>query len=203
MRSSENIEETLNKERVFSASPAELTLMLYEGALKFCTQALKAMEEKDNKEAREYINKTYRIFEHLDETLDHKYPVAKDFNNVYLYLMQQLYISGKEKDANILRELIGHMTKLRDTWAQFMEQMGYKKDISKDEEDVPVYVDMCYQFSGKEYYQADLIQKAKECWKNDLLKDPYDLKSMRLYLKTDENKLYCVFNDSVTSAVDL
>ena len=36
-----------NNSKVLTASPAELTLMLYEGAIKFCNIAIMAIEKKD------------------------------------------------------------------------------------------------------------------------------------------------------------
>ena len=72
--------------KVLTASPAELTLMLYEGAIKFCNIAIVAVEQKDIEKAHVNIQKTQRIIEHFRLTLDMKYPVAQDFDRVYEYL---------------------------------------------------------------------------------------------------------------------
>lgn len=69
--------------RILTASPAELTLMLYEGAIKFCNIAIMAIENKDIEKAHTNIMKAQRIIEEFQLTLDFKYEIANDFNNVY------------------------------------------------------------------------------------------------------------------------
>ena len=69
--------------KILTATPAELTLMLYEGAIKFCNIAVKAIEDKDIEKAHTNIVKAEKIIEEFQATLNHKYEVAKDFDNVY------------------------------------------------------------------------------------------------------------------------
>ena len=75
--------------KILTASPAELTLMLYEGAIKFCNIAITAIEQKDIEKAHINIVKTHIIIEHFRLTLDMKYPVAQDFDRVYEYLARR------------------------------------------------------------------------------------------------------------------
>ena len=65
--------------RIATATPAELTLLLYEGAIKFCNLALIALEKKDYEKTNTNIIKAERIISEFRATLDKKYPVAKDF----------------------------------------------------------------------------------------------------------------------------
>lgn len=69
-----------NNSKVLTATPAELTLMLYEGAIKFCNIAIVAVEKKDIEKANNNIIKTERIIDYFRQTLDTKYPVAEDFD---------------------------------------------------------------------------------------------------------------------------
>ena len=69
--------------KILTATPAELTLMLYEGAIKFCNIAVKAIEDKDIEKTHTNIVKAEKIIEEFQATLNHKYEVAKDFDNVY------------------------------------------------------------------------------------------------------------------------
>ena len=55
-------------------------------------------------------------------TLDHKYPVATDFENVYKYLMDRLLEANLKKDKEILEEVLMHLRTMRDTWKEVMEQ---------------------------------------------------------------------------------
>ena len=72
-----------NKNKIMTASPQELTLMLYDGAIKFCNIAMAGIEEDDIQKAHNNIMKVQAIIEEFQMTLDFKYPVANDFNNVY------------------------------------------------------------------------------------------------------------------------
>lgn len=106
--------------KIMTASPAELTLMLYEGAIKFCNIAVVAIEKKDIEKAHVNIRKAQRIIEEFMATLDHKYKVAEDFENVYRYLLDRLHEANMKKDAEILEEVLTHLRTMRDTWKEVM-----------------------------------------------------------------------------------
>lgn len=109
-----------NNSKILTASPAELTLMLYEGAIKFCNIAITAVEQKDIQKAHDNIVKTQKIIEHFRVTLDMKYPVAQDFERVYVYLEQRLVQANMKKDPEILQEVLEHLHTMRDTWKEVM-----------------------------------------------------------------------------------
>lgn len=104
--------------KVLTASPAELTLMLYEGAIKFCNIAILAIEQKEIEKAHINIRKAQKIIEHLMVTLDMKYPVAKDFDNMYQYLLRRLSEANISKDPEILKEVLTHLHAIRDNWKE-------------------------------------------------------------------------------------
>ncbi len=110
--------------KIMTASPAELTLMLYEGAIKFCNIALDSIEKKDIERAHTNIVKVENIIEEFTATLNHKYPVAKDFENVYSYLRQRLIDANIKKDPEILEEVLEHLRTMRDTWKEVMQKAG-------------------------------------------------------------------------------
>lgn len=109
-----------NNSKIMTASPAELTLMLYEGAVKFCNVAIVAIEHQDIQKAHNNIVKTQKIIDYLRQTLDMKYPVAQDFENIYVYLSQRLVEANMKKDKEILEEVNGHLHSVRDTWKEVM-----------------------------------------------------------------------------------
>ncbi len=109
-----------NNSKVLTASPAELTLMLYEGAIKFCNIAIVAIEQKDVPKAHTNIVKTQKIIDYLRQTLDMNYPVAQDFENIYVYLSRRLVEANYKKDPEILEEVNGHLRSVRDTWKEVM-----------------------------------------------------------------------------------
>ena len=106
--------------KIMTASPAELTLMLYDGAIKFCNIAIMGIEQKDIQKAHTNIIKVQNIIEEFRSTLDRKYPVAEDFDRVYVYLLKRLLEANVKKDAAILEEVNTHLRSMRDTWKEVM-----------------------------------------------------------------------------------
>ena len=106
--------------KIMTASPAELTLMLYEGAIKFCNIAIVAIEKQDVEKAHTNIMKTEHIIEEFQASLNRKYPVAKEFDTVYTYLMERLREANIKKDAQILEEVLTHLRTMRDAWKEVM-----------------------------------------------------------------------------------
>lgn len=111
-----------NNSKVLTASPAELTLMLYEGAIKFCNIAILSVEQKNIEKAHINIIKTERIIDYFRQTLDMKYAVAEDFERVYSYISRRLTEANIKKDKEILEEVNEHLHAMRDTWKQVMEK---------------------------------------------------------------------------------
>lgn len=107
--------------KINTANPAELTLMLYEGAIKFCNIGLGAIENNDINKANTNIIKAEKIINKLRETLDFKYPVAKDFDNVYRYIYSKLVEANMHKDKAALEEALGRIREMRDTWKEVMQ----------------------------------------------------------------------------------
>lgn len=115
-----NAYEQYNNNKVMMASPAELTLMLYEGAIKFCNIAIVGIENRDIEKANTNIKKASKIIQYLRETLDMKYPVAQNFENIYVYLDRRLVEANIKKDKEILEEVCMHLRSVRDTWKEVM-----------------------------------------------------------------------------------
>lgn len=111
-----------NNSRVMTASPAELTLMLYDGAIKFCNIALTAIEQNDMMAAHTNIVKAENIITEFRETLDHKYPVAKDFERIYVYIYDKLVEANIHKDPVALNEALRQIRGMRDTWKEVMKK---------------------------------------------------------------------------------
>lgn len=109
-----------NNSKVLTASPGELTLMLYEGAIKFCNVAINGIEEHDVPKAHENIVRVQNIITYLRQTLDMKYPVAQDFENIYVYLERRLVEANIRKDKEILEEVNTHLRSVRDNWKEVM-----------------------------------------------------------------------------------
>nr|WP_297705588.1 flagellar export chaperone FliS [uncultured Butyrivibrio sp.] len=107
--------------KVMSASAPELTLMLYDGSIKFLNIADYALEKGDLEKAHNNIIKTEKIIEYLRNTLDMKYPVAQDFENMYSYIYRRLIEANMSKNRDIIIEINQHMHAIRDNWVEVMK----------------------------------------------------------------------------------
>lgn len=109
-----------NNSKVLTAAPAELTLMLYDGAIKFCNIAIDAVEQKNISKAHTNIIKVENIISYLRNTLDMKYAVAKEYERMYDYIQKRLVEANLKKDAGMLKEINGHLHEIRTTWKEVM-----------------------------------------------------------------------------------
>ena len=109
-----------SQNKILTASPAELTLMLYDGAIKFCNIAIMGIEQNDVSKAHNNIMRVQKIIEEFQLTLNFKYEIANDFNNVYNYIMKRLREANMTKDKAILEEVSEHLHTMRDTWKEVM-----------------------------------------------------------------------------------
>jgi len=119
--------DAYQRDKIATASQADLTLMLYEGAIKFCNIAIMGIEQKDVEKAHNNIRKVEAIIVEFRTTLDFKYEVAKDFDNVYAYLYDRLVEANMKKDKEILEEVLGHLRGMRDTWKEVMVRAKQQK----------------------------------------------------------------------------
>lgn len=112
---------TYANDRVTTASPAELTLMLYEGAIKFCNLAKIDMEKGEYGDAMFKIRKARNIITELQSTLDLKYPVAKDFDVIYNYIFQRMVEANQTHSIEVLDDVLEQLRDLRNAWKQIMK----------------------------------------------------------------------------------
>lgn len=101
-----------------TASPGELTLMLYNGCIKFLNMAKKAIEEKHYEEKNKNLQKAQNIINELIVTLDMKYEISKQILPLYQYMQRRLIQANIKNDIEIVDEVIGLVTEFRDTWKE-------------------------------------------------------------------------------------
>lgn|SRR5690606_17034111 len=107
---------------VTTASPGELTLMLYNGCLKFIKLARQAMEEKNIEAKNTNLQKAQNIIREFMVTLDMNVDVSKNMMAMYDYMNRRLMEANLKNDLAILDEVEGLVTEFRDTWKQVIQQ---------------------------------------------------------------------------------
>ncbi|KAB3539652.1 flagellar export chaperone FliS [Alkaliphilus pronyensis] len=104
-----------------TASPQELTLMLYNGAIKFINQGKIFIEAKNISAANEALKRAQDIIDELNNTLDMKYDVSNGLRAIYTYIKQRLVDANIRKDIAPLNEAAEMVVELRDTWKEAMK----------------------------------------------------------------------------------
>lgn len=122
-----NAAKTYSANRIATASPAELTLMLYDGAVKFCNIAVASLEKQDFETTNTNIQKSRNIIVELNTTLDHKYAVAEDFQRMYDYIYALLVEANMKKDMEMLQRALDEIRGMRDLWKEVMAKAKEKK----------------------------------------------------------------------------
>lgn len=117
----QNAYNAYKQNSVTTASPGELTLMLYNGCIKFIHQAKKAIEVKNIEERNKYVQKAQAILNELMATLNMDIPVSKEMFNLYEYMYHQLTQANINNDVAILDEVEGLVVEFRDTWKQVIQ----------------------------------------------------------------------------------
>ena len=103
---------------VETASPGELTLMLYNGCLKFIKIARKSIENNEIEKKNTNIQKAQKIIQELMVTMDQQYAVTQEIMPLYDYMNRRLLEANTKNDVEILDEVQGLVVEFRDTWKQ-------------------------------------------------------------------------------------
>ncbi|UZJ79696.1 flagellar export chaperone FliS [Fictibacillus sp. KU28468] len=106
---------------VQTASPGELTLMLYNGCLKFITQAKQAIQNKNIQDKNTNLLKAQKIIQELMVTLNMDAPVSQTLMPMYDYLNRRLIEANIQSSVEILDEVESFVTEFRDTWKEVIQ----------------------------------------------------------------------------------
>ena len=106
--------------KVQTASPAQIMIMLYDGAIRFSLQAKKKIEDQDFEGKGVFISKTQAIIDELMNSLD--FNIAPDLctnlQQLYIYINERLTHANIKMDAEAMNEVIELLNILRDGWKQ-------------------------------------------------------------------------------------
>lgn len=118
----QNAAKAYGTNKIMTATPAELTLMLYDGAVKFCNIAVSSMKKNDYETTNVNIQKCRNIIIELSTTLNHKYSVAEDFQRMYDYIFALLVEANMKKDMEMLERALEEIRGMRDVWKEVMKK---------------------------------------------------------------------------------
>ncbi len=122
-----NAAEAYRRQQIMTATPEALTLMLYNGCLKFITEGTEAMEKKDYEQANVSLQKAQNIISEFRVTLNMDYEISHQLMPLYNYCYDRLVEGNLKSDVAQLQEAKDIVTELRDAWAQAMKKARAEK----------------------------------------------------------------------------
>lgn len=121
--------QALNKYKqnsVTTATPEELTLMLYDGAIKFMNIGKYSIENKDIERTNSSLIRAQNIIAELNHSLNMDYEISKEMRDLYDFIMSKLVDANIEKDIGAIEDALDITYSMRDTWKEVIKQVKQK-----------------------------------------------------------------------------
>lgn len=107
-----------------TASPAQLLIMLYDGAIRFCRAGIEAIKSNHIAEANTNLLKTQEIINEFIITLDQSSPLAENLLKLYEYYKYLLTEANLKKDVKPAEEVLGYLIEMKETWVLAAKQLN-------------------------------------------------------------------------------
>lgn len=109
--------------QILTASPEQILLMLYDGAIRFTRQAMYGLEEGNLTLFHQGISKSMAIITEFANSLDHSIggPIAENLDGLYNFMIRELTLANLHKDIEKLRVVDRLLVDLRATWGEAVE----------------------------------------------------------------------------------
>jgi flagellar protein FliS len=126
-----NAAEAYKRQQVLTATPEALTLMLYNGCLKFMDEGMKALEQKDYETTNTALQKAQNIISEFRITLNMDYEISHQLFPLYNYVYDRLVEGNLKSDMKQIEEAKTIITELRDAWVLAMKKARQEKGLGK------------------------------------------------------------------------
>lgn len=113
--------QTYQRQAVTTSTPEELTLMLYQGLVKYIRLSKAAIQNNKLEECHNYNLRAQDILSELMITLKKGYTVSESLLSIYDYMKNRLIEANLNKKAEILDEVEGLALELTETWTNAMK----------------------------------------------------------------------------------
>ncbi|OMF35828.1 flagellar export chaperone FliS [Paenibacillus sp. FSL H8-0548] len=109
---------------VQTATPQQLLIMLYDGAIRFCRQGIEGIKNGNYSDANTGFLKTQAIINEFIITIDRTSPVAENLLKLYDYFNMRLTEANISKKTEPAEEVLNHLIELKETWYQAAKQFN-------------------------------------------------------------------------------
>lgn len=126
-----NAAEQYRQQQLMNAPPEQLTLMLYNGCLRFIEDGIIAVKEKRFEDANTFLQKAQRIISEFRLTLNMDYEISHQLMPLYNYVYDRLVEGNIRAKTEPIEEARGIMTELRDAWVGAMRKARIERGQGK------------------------------------------------------------------------
>jgi flagellar protein FliS len=114
------------KAKVMTATPEQLQMLLYDGAVRFCEQGLIALDKNDFEASHNALTRAQKILLELHAGLkkDIAPELCKNLGALYMWCYRRLIDANTQRDRKAVEEALQILKYQRETWAMLMEQLG-------------------------------------------------------------------------------
>ncbi len=161
-----NATQSYKQAQVNTVGRADITLMLYDGLLRFLDLAAEKMEQKQIQDKGNYISRALDIINELDSTLNMEKggEISKGLHNLYLLTNKNLLMANLKNDLAILKSVRANMQVVRDSFYEAMQTEEAKEMLMKMGP-VPVQAsngNAQMKFGGSIQERADKVKEAQQ-----------------------------------------
>ena len=121
------------KTKVLTAQPEELQLMLYDGAIRFCEQAVEALGKRELEKSYHLITRAEDIILELHNSIkvDVAPDTCKNMQALYIFCYERLVTANLKRDVNSIDEALKVLRHIRETWLMLMEKLKEEKGVKQ------------------------------------------------------------------------
>ena len=121
--------------QIKSATPGQLIIMLYDGAIKNINIAIEGFKKKNKKldTISNAIIKAQDIVSELMVSLDFEQggDISKNLFSIYIYMNRELLNANIKKEKEPLESVKKMLMELRDAWNQINEKVNYENSSTR------------------------------------------------------------------------
>lgn len=197
-----NMINTYRNQQIITSSPEELTLLLYNGAIRFVSESIAGIEQGNIQQSHNANRRAQDIVHELMITLDMRYEIAKTWLPLYEYILYSLIKGNIKKDKEQLLQAKLLISELREAWMAMIKIRGSKQVINSTVDNMVKQLWLDYLLLTKkmltflEKQDMDLFYKAMN--KRKKLKERIDLTADDGFRHTEEGQrlLFEIRSDS-------
>lgn len=115
--------------RVMTATPEQLQMLLYDGAIRFAEQAKAALLERNFEKSYNSISRVQKILTEMSCTLKHDvFPeLCGKLASLYSFAYRKLIDANINHSVESVDEALNVLRYQRETWALLLDQLGKSK----------------------------------------------------------------------------